>query len=288
MVTYPILYDNQKIKFGKLVSSKDILYLFRTIFNRNFREDLLHWFASCPTGANQWYGAFDGDIPIGIYGLLPIQVSLGYQIYNAALCNNVGITPAFQGKGLFQSLGQYSLDEGKFPLVIGVPNSKAAKGHKRIGWKQYGVLELLRGNTGGGDRRYSRLENFKYYPHLERKYFYVINNFDFIKWRYSKPGFEYLQSIFSHDKHIIFKVYEERLQVLKTNDFKLVFELGGDVDIWQFQNSYESTYLKNNGFKSAMSNEFIVYGNESLTSEFSELSNESNSFCFELGDNDVF
>ncbi|MFC1540567.1 hypothetical protein ACFL4J_00850 [Candidatus Margulisiibacteriota bacterium] len=60
-IKYPKLYDAKRIKFGRLTSNGDILELFKVIFKREFKDDLLEWFAACPTGPNQWYGAFDGE-----------------------------------------------------------------------------------------------------------------------------------------------------------------------------------------------------------------------------------
>lgn len=278
---YPILYDTNKIRFGKISSNNDILALFKIIFNREFKEDLLNWFAACPSGSNIWYGAFDGNNPIGMYGLLPIRVKVGAHVYNGALCNNVGVVPEFQGKGLFQTLGEYALGDGKFPIVIGVPNKKAVKGHKRIGWQSYGMLELLSGSVSNKKVEWVTYENFRYIPKRKEPYFYVVKNQDFIKWRYSKPGNEYYQSFFSDNNYIIWKIYEGKKQVLETSDFNLVFELSGIVDIWQFEGSSASRQLKDQGFKPILSNDFILYTDLLIEREIDK-------FNFELGDNDVF
>jgi hypothetical protein len=281
-MNYPVLYDTQRIKFDKLRSNEDILYLFKQIFNRDFDDNLLNWLSSCPTGSNKWYAAFDIDIPIGIYGLLPINIRLGNNIYNAALCNNVGVVQNFQGKGLFQSLGEYALKDSNFPIVVGIPNSKAVKGHKRIGWKTYGNIELLQGVTSDISPEYITNSDFQYFPKEENKYFSVVKALDFIKWRYSRPYYSYFQSVFENQKYVIWKVYEGRKQILETNDFRLAIKLGGTVDIWQFNGSSESSYLKERGFVPLMSNEFILYTNLPISP------NSPNQFCFELGDNDVF
>lgn len=283
MRNYPILYDVNRVKFGRLNSNRDILYLFKVIFNREFKEDLLDWFAACPTGANRWYGAFDGDIPVGMYGLLPIKVKIGSESYQAALCNNVGIVPEFQGKGLFQTLGENALKDSNSPIVVGVPNSKAVKGHKRIGWQSYGTLELLSGNVGEGQAEYVNYENFKYISRNKNIYFCLIKDIDFMKWRYAKPGVQYRQSFFQGDKYIIWKVYEGKNQVLETNDYRSILKLGGIVEIWEFQNRSSSQYLKKHGFFPRTNNEFILYKNQPI-----QIDKNPNEFNFELGDNDVF
>jgi hypothetical protein len=283
MANYPILYDINRIKFGKITKNTEILELFKIIFDRTFQEDILDWFASCPTGSNLWYGAFEDDQPVGMYGLLPIQINIENTIYCGALCNNVGIVPKLQGKGLFQSLGEYALNDSEFPIVVGVPNLKAVKGHKRIGWKSFGLLELLSSNLDFKNIESVDYKNFQYIPYLENKSFFVVKNFDFIKWRYSKPGTIYKQTFLKNNRYAIWKEYEGKKQILQTNDFETAFELGGQIDIWQFLGSNESQVLKTRGFKPILSNEFILYKNQEIS-----LESIVNSIQFELGDNDVF
>jgi hypothetical protein len=281
MTKYPILFDVSKINFGKISSNADILTLFKIIFNREFKEDFLNWLASCPTGSNRWYGAFNGDKPIGMYGLLPVEIRIGKHLYNGALCNNVGVVSEFQGRGLFQALGEYALKDGGFPIVVGIPNKKAVKGHKRIGWQSYGSLELLSGEVADKKVEYITYEAFSYILRKEKSYFCIVKNQDFIKWRYSKPGVEYYESFFADNNYIIWKFYKGKKQVLETSNFNLVFELGRVVDIWQFEGSFASQQLKSQGFKPILSNEFILYTNLSIEKDM-------NKFNFELGDNDVF
>jgi hypothetical protein len=283
MSGYPILYDINKITFGKITKNTEILELFKIIFNRTFQEDILDWFASCPTGSNLWYGAFEDDQPVGMYGLLPIKINIKNTIYCGALCNNVGIVPKFQGKGLFQSLGEYALNDSELPIVVGVPNLKAVKGHKRIGWKSFGLLELLSDNLDFKNIESVDYKDFQYIPYLENKSFFVVKNFDFIKWRYSKPGTIYKQTFLKNNRYAIWKEYEGKKQILQTNDFETAFELGGQIDIWQFLGSDESEALKTRGFKPILSNEFIIYKNQEIS-----LESIVNSIQFELGDNDVF
>lgn len=280
---YPILYDQSSITFGQLHSNREKLYLFDKIFNRQFKEDILEWYDACPRGSNIWYGAFHNDLPVGMYALLPMQFKIKNQLYDGALCNNVGVVPEFQGKGLFQALGEYALQDSNFPIVIGVPNSQSVKGHKRIGWKSYGVLELLHRKAEVAFISNYNTEKVAFFP-PKRNYDFLVNkDLDWMKWRYSRPGYEYKQSIFPNNRHIIWKNYEQKKQVLETNDVDLVFDLGGEVDIWQFAGSSKSEYLKSKGFIPIFKNEFIIYLNQEIDLEFN-----INSIKFELADNDVF
>jgi len=283
MSSYPILYNINEIKFGKITNNREILDLFNIVFNKTFDEDILEWFAACPTGKNIWYGAFEKDEPVGLYGLLPIKISIDDIVYLGALCNNVGIIPAFQGKGLFQSLGKYALNDSNFPIVLGVPNLKSIKGHKRIGWKSYGLLELLSGSVNAKKIESVEYERFQYFGSSERKNLFVVKDFDFIKWRYSKPNTVYKQTSLKNNRYVIWKEYIGKIQILETNDFEMIFELAGTVDIWQFGGSFESEALKKRGFTSVMSNEFIVYNNNNVL-----IDNSVDLIEFQLGDNDVF
>jgi hypothetical protein len=278
---YNILYDTKKIRFGRLTSNKDILSLFKIIFDRDFKEDLLNWFAACPTGSNRWYGAFEIDEPVGIYGLLPVKIRIGNTTHEGALGNNVGVMLPFLGKGLFQALGEFSLKDSNFPIAVCVPNAMARLGHKAIGWKEYGILELLSGNVGERNIDFVGYNKFEYIPCQNEPYFYIVKDRNFMKWRYSKPGEEYFQSFFENNNYAIWKNYQGKKQVLEISDYNLIYKLNGTVDIWQFKDSRASAQLKNNGFVPILSNEFIVYTDLNVERDV-------NLFNFEPGDNDVF
>jgi len=283
MSNYPILYDTNKVRFGKITNNWEILNLFNIIFDKIFDDNILEWFAACPTGKNIWYGAFEDDEPIGIYGLLPINISIDKAIYFGALCNNVGIIPRFQGKGLFQALGEFALRDSNFSIVVGVPNLKAVKGHKRIGWQSHGILELLSGNIKPQQIEYVEYNRFQHFGDPEKKSFFVVKDIDFMKWRYSKPNNVYKQTLLKNNRYVIWKEYTGKKQVLETNDFEIVFELGGKIDIWQFTGSPESEILKKRGFTPIMFNEFIIYNNNHIF-----INNSPDWIKFELADNDVF
>lgn len=278
---YPLMYDPKKIHFGQLTSDKDILGLFKVIFGRDFKEDIIEWYAACPTGSNIWYGAFEGDEPIGMYGLLPINIKVGGLIYHGALCNNVGVIPKFLGRGLFQSLGQYALGDANFPISVCLPNMQAARGHKIIGWELCGILELLSTNLEEKKVEYVEYDDFKFLPRQDKPYFHVVKDQDFLKWRYSRPYMQYFQSFFDGGHYAIWKNYEGRKQVLEISDFHLVQKLGGKVDILQFKDSPASDTLKESGFSPISSNEFLIHGNI-------DIGRNTSVFKFEPGDNDVF
>lgn len=283
MRNYPILYDTQKIKFGKLSSASDAIDLFRAIFERSIDQSIVDWFAECPTGANQWYAAFDGHTPVGMYGILPVKVAIGNVIYTAGLANNIGIVPQLRGKGLFQSLSEYAFKTSNYPFILGTPNHKSVKGCLRVGCKSYGILELLSGRGATNSKPPISNQDFQSVPTLKPTYLYIAKDDTFTRWRYAKPGFTYYQSCFGDDRYVIWKTYQGKYQILETNDLNSVFEFGGVVDIWQFKGSTNSDYLKSRGFTPLLTNEFIFYFNQPI-----EIETDVNRYCFELGDNDVF
>lgn len=277
---YSIGYDPVKIRFGKLTSSRDILGLFKVIFDRDFQEDLIEWFANCPTGSNIWYGAFESDVPVGLYGLLPIRIKVGGQVCNGALCNNVGVIPKYYGRGLFQALGEYALGDAQLPLAICQPNIQAARGHKVVGWESCGILELLNANLEEKKIDYVKYSDFQYVPRSHQPYFHIVKDQDFFMWRYRRPYMEYYQSFFDGGHYAVWKYYQGRKQILEISDFRLVLLLGGPVDILQFKDSSASDELKKGGFKPVLANEFLIYGKMALDRNM-------DTFNFEPGDNDV-
>lgn len=287
-MNYPILYNPDQIRFGELLYKREdkaeILHLFKVIFNRDFKEDILDWYEDCPTGQNRWYTAFCKGKSIALYGLLPIKIKIVDKISDGALCNNVGVIPEYQGTGLFQALGEFALKDINVPIVVGVPNAQAVKGHKRIGWQNYGVLDLLSGKTEDRILPYHRYFPDKYEQVLAHPYFSVVKDFDFLRWRYSRPGTNYHQLYLSDGGYIIWKDYEGKKQVLETNCFSAIKDLGGTVDVWQFRYSVKWDCLKRNGFTTIASNEFLLYTQLKLEQD----KGWSGYYKFELGDNDVF
>ncbi len=280
-VHYPIHYNKKKVHFGRLTSGKDILSLFKCIFDRELGNDLLQWFAAAPLGPNIWYGAFENNQPVGLYGLLPIIVKVGRNTYKGALCNNVGVIPRFYGSGLFQDLGRVALKDSQCPVVVTVPNPQAVRAHKVIGWQSYGVYELLSAEIGERRVDYDCYPQFKYIPFYKTNYFCIVKDENFMKWRYSKPNEKYFQSFFGDNSYVIWKEYQGKKQVMEISDFTLIYKLNGRVDIWQFKDSLVSVQLKNSGFDPVLAREFLLYTDLKVDGDISD-------FNFEPADNDVF
>ena len=278
---FPIGYDPKRVHFGKLTLNRDILGLFKVIFARDFDSDLIEWYAACPTGSNIWYGAFEGSEPVGMYGLLPIKIKVGNQVYNGALCNNVGVMPKYFGRGLFQSLSRYALEDAGFPVSVCQPNVQASRGHKVVGWECCGILELLSSDLEEREIDFVEYDQFQFIPRENEPYFCIVKDSDFFKWRYSRPYMQYFQSFFDDGRYAIWKYYGNRKQVCEITDFQFVHQLGGKIDILQFKDSTTSKNLKDVGFHPTLTSEFLVTGHV-------EIKQNVNEFNFEPGDNDVF
>jgi len=264
------------LKPGKLENEDAIVDVLNEIFagHATFEKAFVYWMNECPTGKNQWYAAFDNTRPVALYGLLPMDVSYkGFQM-KGALCNNVGTVPEYRKRGIFVDLGRYALQDFHADIAIGIPNEAAVPGHMKVGWKRVGTLELLSGESNRlGDVPYCVLEGFQFdLPEYEPD-FLVSRNAEWRKWRYSKPGVEYRQSVFGNG-FVIWKEFEikgrgifarmgiKSRQVMETNsDAMPLIMLGGDckIQMWQFKNSVRSRHLKSIGFLPTMEREMIVY-----------------------------
>lgn len=277
---YPILYDQNKVRFACLEDASSILALMKEIYGREFPVELIEWYARCPTGPNQWYAAFDENRPIALYALLPIEVMVESTVVPSYLCNNTGVIQEYQGKGLFQALGEYALNERKRDLVLGVPNSKAAKGHRRIGWKKKGMLHLLSGRMSGAgvSARPVQEVDFSGFTHTES--FYVIKDNRYFQWRYSRPPYAYNATVIDNH-YVIWKKYGDKIQVLDTNNPRILANFDGVVDVWAFEGTNVWQELKRNDFETILENEFIVF------SELAICENLDMTYVC-LGDNDVF
>lgn len=279
------------VDFGLIDKPEDV----RDVLNEAFGEgkfdlDFVEWLASSPFGPNRWYGAFDGGRPVATYALLPMIVDVDGSQHFAGLCNNVSTVPNHRGRGIFTALGRYALAHMKADVYLGVPNEQAVPGHRKVGWERLGKLELLSGEARSQWREVKQnpVEHFKYYPFNRRlppegpPRLMVSRGEAFMRWRYSKPGQTYVQSMFPDFRHVVWKEFEGRKQVMETNDWECILGLGGVVDVWQFEGSRVSGHLKGLGFESRFDRDFIAW------SKVVEIPREVDRYRFELCENDVF
>ncbi len=106
-------------------------------FDRSFEMRDYEWiFDSC----NLVYGAFEQEVLCAGYCILQSQAVFHGQLVKSGLCNNVFVTPEYQGCHLFTKLGRYVLSEsGKLgiQILLGLPNENSLPGHRRVGWTTF-------------------------------------------------------------------------------------------------------------------------------------------------------
>jgi hypothetical protein len=271
-VTFELVQDDEKV-LGAL----------NEIFGNVFDIDFVTWLGDCPTGANRWYCAMDGNRIVGTYGLLPLTVQVDQDRYTGALCNNVGTVPEYRGRGIFTDLGRYALEDMEAAVNIGVPNEAAVPGHKKVGWANYGKLLLMGGKIEGSIQYLAMdLEEI-----LEKKgagirrHFSVVRTTEFSKWRYSKPGQSYRGVYFGVGQYAVWKRFGDRKQVMETNTDEVVLLLGGKTDVWCFEGTRTCAWFEDRGFKPRLERDFILYTD--LPIEY-----RPDDFRFEAADFDVF
>lgn len=103
-------------------------------FSRSFEKKDYDWIFD---PRNHVYGAFDGTVVSAGYCLLQSQAVFKRQSVKSGLCNNVFVTPEYQGCHLFTKLGRHVLlkaREQEIGILIGMPNEDSLPGHRRVGW----------------------------------------------------------------------------------------------------------------------------------------------------------
>lgn len=277
------------MRFGTIKSDKVVADLLAEVFGRDVGQATVEWLGECPTGPNRWYVAFDSDKPVAMCGMLPVIVEICDRRHLGVLYNHCGTIPGYRGRNIFTDLSGYAVDDMKVELAIEVHNSNAAPGPCMAGWKKLGTLELLAGETTRAWKEICQYDcrDFRYFPTFKRMpvtghpRFMVVRGEAIMRWRYRKPDQTYHQCVFSDQRHAIWKVHEDHKQVLETNDWETVTNLGGDVDVWAFRGTKVSSYLKGLGFKPVFERDFIVKTKLEMDSDL-------NTSRFELTDHNSF
>jgi len=286
------------LSFGTIESPDVVVRALNGIYGGDkFNRSFVDWLNAAPRGWNRWYALFDGGDPVAVYGLLPLAVRYRSKVRRGALCNNVGVAPKYRGRGLFVDIGRRALEAEGADIVLGVPNDAAVPGHRTVGWQTVGRLELLRGymgvHPGRGDAEHRRFEDFDFGMADVESNLCVVRNEEWRWWRYSKPGEDYRQSVFSDGCC----VWKERVlepngefpkmaiatqQVLEASNDSVPFMVLSStklIDMLAMRGTRRHEYLKLLGFKPVFGRDLIVY-----PSKGSDLG----SVRFDLCDYDVF
>lgn len=103
-------------------------------FSRSFEMRDYEWIFD---SRNLIFGVFDQEDLCAGYCLLRSQAVYHGQLVKSGLCNNVFVTPEYQGGHVFSKLGRYVLfkaGEMGLQILVGFPNENSVPGHRRVGW----------------------------------------------------------------------------------------------------------------------------------------------------------
>lgn len=332
-MAYPILFDASKINIRIIYKLKEtdenkFLNLFETIFKRKVSGNLIEWFEK-PYGKNIWAIADEKDTGrfIGIYGLMPLEFFFKGKEIKGYLCHSVGIIPDYQGKGLFQYIGEYTLTRTvkSQEIVLGFPNLSAFKGHKRIGWSDIGRMnfyvkkefscyeETMFANVFEVAQFQEDINEFLT-KNKKRFELSVSKNHNFLNWRITNPDQSYKCFIYKKNNiisgYMIFKAYNDRQYNLKKGHIIDIQSDSNEVlqtlikkaeilskfmnlnllNIWVFGDSYLVKEFVNAGFSkeaNAFDNPVILYSTDTSVVEQFPKIDKSK-ILLSLGDNDVY
>lgn len=186
----------------------EISKLFSLCFNEKLDQELWTWaFLENPTGFPIVALAFDEDVLIGHYAMIPMPFTQGDQKIRGYLSMTTMVHPNYRKFGLFVDLATmvYSRAESN-SFVYGFPNSNSMPGFKnRLSWsiwKDYCIATIKSDSL----RKIEKDINYLNVSILELD----LTAENFLSWRLAKPGANYVKS-----QNLIYKKYQGSIDVLK-------------------------------------------------------------------------
>lgn len=225
-----LMEDSQKLKF---------VHGWEHAFSRSFEMRDYEWIFD---PRNLVYGAFEQDTLCAGYCILQSQAVFQGNLVKSGLCNNVFVTPEYQGCHLFTKLGRYVLSavgEMGIQILVGLPNESSLPGHRRVGWTTfppnfYLEKKILEDEsvTQLEDERITLMTslNFPLWKEAFTEFafkishgrsFSIIKEADYFSWRYlRRPSGDY--KIFIYQEHgtvkgyVVYKYYQpfKRIHIL--------------------------------------------------------------------------
>lgn len=208
-------------------------------FERSFEKRDYEWIFD---SRNLVYGAFDQEVLSAGYCILQSHAFFHGKLVKSGLCNNVFVTPEYQGFHLFTKLGRYVLSkagEQGVQILIGFPNENSLPGHRRVGWtafpkNYYLETKRIKDVVSGKivDERISPLTSFnlrfweKAFSDFalsiaDGRSFSIVKEVEYFSWRYFKRPSGNYSIFFFQEKgrvrgYVVFKYYEpsRRIHIL--------------------------------------------------------------------------
>jgi GNAT superfamily N-acetyltransferase len=127
----------------------ELLDLFRASFGRDMNPDFWNWKHAgnylSPTDP-ELIVAMDKDKIVGARPFLFVEMWLGKEKIKAAQHVDTMVHPEYQGQGLFNLMGQYSLEylkENGYALSYGFANALSRRGFLKQGYQIIGVADMM-------------------------------------------------------------------------------------------------------------------------------------------------
>jgi len=207
-------------------------------FNRSFEMQDYEWIFD---SRNLVYGAFDQKVLCAGYCILRSHAVFHGQLVKSGLCNNVFVTPEYQGCHLFTKLGRYVLleaGEQGIKILIGLPNENSLPGHRRVGWTTFlrnYYLEKKMEDEVLGERKDDSIVpvtslDFPLWKESFSKFslkisagrsFSILKEADYFSWRYlERPSGDYRIFIYQEEAgvrgYVVYKYYQpfQRIHIL--------------------------------------------------------------------------
>ncbi len=207
-------------------------------FNRPFEMRDYEWIFD---SRNLVYGAFEQKVLCAGYCILRSQAVFHGQLVKSGLCNNVFVTPEYQGCHLFTKLGRYVLleaGEQGIKILIGLPNENSLPGHRRVGWtifpRNYYLEKKMEKEVLGETEDESIVpitpldfplwkESFSEFSLKisAGRSFSILKEADYFSWRYlERPSGDYRIFIYQEETgvrgYVVYKYYQpfQRIHIL--------------------------------------------------------------------------
>ncbi len=107
------------------------------------------------------YGAYDGDILIGVWSVEPKLMNLEDKEIKVGRCFAVGIHKDYRRLGLFVSLSKFAIKEeikrGEYDYILGFPQKgrSVIGGHLKAGWEHLQEIDIYSSSSFCANEQYS-------------------------------------------------------------------------------------------------------------------------------------
>lgn len=124
----------------------EVIELLRSVGFGTSTKEMWKWkFKDDPFGFIGTVGVSD-DRVVGHMSLMLVDMQIGYTIVRGAQAASLAVAPKFRREGMFIEIGKALMKDAadkNIPLVYGIPNEPAFRGHLKYGWFLVGAIPVL-------------------------------------------------------------------------------------------------------------------------------------------------